>query len=119
MNADSPLPASDEMALIKRLPDLVGEGEAVAVDPHSIVGARLRLAAIDPRAGDALSSPGAHYVLHFPGKAIGPGTVSKDLRARQPSTASHPSPSGEGRPSTASQPANKGDPAGLASMSLM
>ena len=97
MNAGSPLLTPDEMALIKRLPGLVGEEEVVAVDPRSgaalayalagtdttvkhifyhdtpdlkIVNTRLRFVATDPRVCEALDSLGVHYVLDFPGKLI-------------------------------------------------
>ena len=97
MDAGSPLLTPDEMALIKRLPDLVGEEEVVAVDPRSgaalayalagtdttvkhifyhdtpdlkIVNTRLRFVATDPRVCEALDSLGVHYVLDFPGKLI-------------------------------------------------
>ena len=97
MDAGSPLLTPDEMALIKRLPGLVGEEEVVAVDPRSgaalayalagtdttvkhifyhdtpdlkIVNTRLRFVATDPRVCEALDSLGVHYVLDFPGKLI-------------------------------------------------
>ena len=97
MNAGSPLLTSDELALIKRLPRLVGEDEVVAVDPRSgaalayalagtdttvkhmfyhdtedleTVNSRLRFAATDPRVCDALNNLGVRYVLYFPGKVV-------------------------------------------------
>ena len=99
MDAGSPLLTPDEMALIKRLPGLVGEEEVVAVDPRSgaalayalagtdttvkhifyhdtpdleIINTRLRFVATDPQVCEALNNLDVHYVLYFPGKMISP-----------------------------------------------
>jgi len=97
MDAGSPLLTPDELAVIERLPELVGEEEPVAVDPNSgsalayalagtnttakhifyhnspemeIIGEKLRFAATDPQVCSALDELDVHYVLYFPGRMI-------------------------------------------------
>ena len=97
MDAGSPLLTPDELTVIERLPELVGEEEPVAVDPNSgsalayalagtnttakhifyhnspemeIIGEKLRFAATDPQVCSALDELDVHYVLYFPGRMI-------------------------------------------------